>query len=267
ETISACDNTWWQQTVNQYGVDYYRISCRGTYMLTFEGSTEVDVIPEDAYSGDYAFWSNKGDNSDMTLTRMFDFSAEAGPLTLEYWTWYDLEEDYDYLYLLASEDGENWEIITTPSGTDEDPNGNSYGWAYNGMSAGWIKEVLDISDYAGKEVYLRFEYITDAGANGEGMLIDDIAVPEVGYSSDFETDAGGWEPEGFVRIQNRLPQTFVVSLVYDRDGEMEVERVELNADQGFSKLLELGLGEEVVLVVSGTTRYIITPAEYQFKLE
>jgi hypothetical protein len=267
ENVRECDNTWWQGRVNQYGVDYFRISCHGTYMLTFEGSTEVDVIPADAFSGDYAFWSNKGDDSDMTLTRSFDFSAEAGPLTLEFWTWYDLEVDYDYLYLLASEDGENWEIITTPSGTNEDPYGNSYGWAYNGVSAGWIKEVVDISEYAGKEVYLRFEYITDAGANGEGMQIDDVAVPETGYFSDFESDEGGWEADGFVRIQNRLPQTFAVSLIYDRGGEVEVEIVELNADQGFSKLLELELGDEVVLAVSGTTRYIIIPADYQFKLE
>jgi hypothetical protein len=267
ETFYSCPFSTQIRDVNQYGVDYYRISCKGTYTFTFEGSSVVDVVPADVHSGVYAFWSNRGDESDLTMTRMFDFSAETGPLTLEFWTWYDLEEDYDYLYLLASEDGENWEIITTPSGTDEDPSGNSYGWSYNGLSNGWIEEVVDISDYAGKQVFLRFEYVTDGAVNGEGMLIDDIAVPQVGYFSDFESDAGGWEGEGFVRIQNLLPQTYVVSLIFDRGGEMEVERVELDLDQGFSKILDLTGAEELVLVVSGTTRFTNMPAEYQFKLD
>ena len=50
----------------------------------------------------------------MTLTREFDFSAVSGPIALNFQTWYDLEEDYDYLYLEVSEDGEHWQILTTP---------------------------------------------------------------------------------------------------------------------------------------------------------
>ncbi|NJN43735.1 MAG: hypothetical protein HC806_02680 [Anaerolineae bacterium] len=126
----------------------------------------------------------------MTLTQQFDFSDHAGALTLSYWTWYDIETDYDYVYLLSSLDGENWQIITTPSGTAHDPSGNSYGWAYNGQTRGWIQETVDISQLAGQEVYLRFEYITDAAVNGEGFLLDDVEISEIGYQTDFETDEG-----------------------------------------------------------------------------
>ena len=38
----------------------------------------------------------------MTLTRDFDFTSASGPLTLKYHTWYDLEKDYDYVFLEAS---------------------------------------------------------------------------------------------------------------------------------------------------------------------
>ena len=136
----------------------------------------------------------------MTLTREFDFTNQTGPLTMRYWTWYDLEKDYDYLYLTASLDGEDWQIQITPSGTAEDPSGNSYGWGYNGVSsggAGWIQEEVDLSDFAGKKVQLRFEYITDGAVNGEGFLVDDIEVPQIDYFADFETDDGGWSAEGF----------------------------------------------------------------------
>jgi hypothetical protein len=269
EEIRSCPQELSTREVSQYGVDYIRIRCRGEHTLQFEGSVLVDVLPADAHSGLFAYYSNRGDESDMTLTRAFDFSEHSGPLTLTYWTWYDLEEDYDYLYLLASPDGENWQILTTPSGTPDDPSGNSYGWAYNGFSGGgptWIQERVDISQFAGKEVLLRFEYITDAAVNGEGFLLDDIAVPEIDYFSDFESDDGGWEAQGFVRIQDSLPQTFRLSLIRFGD-TTSVEHIPLSADNAATIPLSIGSGDEVVLVVSGTSRFTRQKAAYQFRID
>ena len=42
---------------------------------------------------------------------------------------------------------------------------------------------MDLSDYAGEEsVLLRFEYITDDGVNLDGILIDDVAIPEIDFA-------------------------------------------------------------------------------------
>ncbi|MFQ5615946.1 MAG: hypothetical protein ACE5GO_05745, partial [Anaerolineales bacterium] len=119
ETVRTCPTDTKTRDVHQYGVDYIRIACRGSYTLHFEGSVLVPVLPADPRSGEYAFWSNRGDESGMTLTRSFDFTGHPGPLTLTFWMWYDIEEDYDYVYLEASMDGETWQILTTPSGTGE----------------------------------------------------------------------------------------------------------------------------------------------------
>jgi len=267
ETLRDCDQVEFTSDVHQYGVDYISIKCKGDHLLRFEGSTQVDVIPEDPYSGEYAFWSNKGDESDMTLTQTFDFSGHEGSLTLTYWLWYDIEKDYDYLYLEASEDGENWQILTTPSGTADDPSGNSFGWGYNGTSPGWIKESIELSDFSGKEVQLRFEYVTDAAVNGEGLLLDDVSIPEIGYFTDFEADNGGWEPAGWVRIKNVLPQTYKLAVIEFGDST-EVEYITLSADNVAEIPLEIG-GEvdEVVLVVTGTTRYSRQTAPYRFALQ
>ena len=35
-------------------------------------------------------------------------------------------------------------------------------------------EEVDLSQFAGKKVQIRFEYITDAAINGEGFLLDDV---------------------------------------------------------------------------------------------
>lgn len=268
ESITECPLDEQERQVSQYGADYIRITCQGDFTLHFEGDTEVRVVGADMMSG-LAFYSNRGDESDMTLTRSFDFTSHSGPLTLTYWTWYNLEEDYDYVHLLASEDGERWQILTTPSGTIDDPSGNSFGWGYNGLSGGgpeWIEEKVDISQFAGKKVRLRFEYITDAAVNGDGFLVDDISIPEVGYFSDFEQDDGGWQAAGFVRIQNSLPQTFRISLIY-LGKSPRVETLQLPSSNLFDIPLRIANGiEEVILAISGTTRFTTQKATYWFSL-
>lgn len=268
ESIEDCSEGSLQRVVRQYGVDYFSFECTGEYTLRFEGLENTTLLPEDAYSGDYSFWSNKGDESDITLTHTFDFTDHTGDLTFSYWTWYDIETDWDYLYLLASMDGgETWEFIFTPSGTDTNPTGNSYGWGYTGLSGNrfeseWIQESVDISQFAGQEVMLRFEYITDAAVNGEGLLLDDVSIPEIDYFTDFEEDDGGWVNAGFVRVANILPQTFELALIIYGD-TIEVNYLTLDESNTLETNLSIGGDvDRVVLVVVGTTRFTRQPAVY-----
>ena len=265
ESISNCPRSL-SGSVNQYGLDYFSINCEGDYILSFSGSTVVGLLPADANSGKYAFWSNKGDDSNMALTREFDFTSVSAPITLSYSMWYDLETDYDYVFLEASTDGETWEILTTPSGTAEDPSGNSYGWGYNGQTNGWITEEVDLSQFAGQNVQIRFEYATDAAVNGEGFLLDDVQIDAIDYQSDFEADDGGWIPSGFVRVENVLPQTYRLSLILSGD-TTTVTDIPLNADQTVDIPLSLQNGEEAVLIVAGTTRFTRLPAAYQIEIK
>jgi hypothetical protein len=268
ETESGCQPGAQSRDVRQYGADYIRVACGGQVTLLFDGSDATTLLPAEAYSGEHYFYSNKGDTSDMTLTRAFDFTSHSGPLTLSFWTWFDIELDWDYVYIMSSvDDGATWEIITTPSGTDTNPSGNSYGWGWTGTSAGetpaWMQEDVDISHLAGQEVLLRFEYITDAAVNGEGMVIDDVSIPETDYFSDFEQDEGGWEAEGWVRATNVLPQAFRLALIAD-GGDTTVEYITLDEGHRASIPLDFDAADEYVLVVMGTTRFTRQPAAYSF---
>jgi hypothetical protein len=257
-----------QGEVNQYGIDTMSLSCTGDFTLQFQGETSAQVVPADPHSGDWSFWSNRGNQSDMTLTREFDLSDASGEIELSYWLWYDIEEDWDYVYLEASEDdGENWEILTTPSGTDTDPTGNSYGWGYTGFSGGgdrgqWIEEAVDLSAYAGKTILLRFEYITDASVNGEGLLLDDVSIPALDYREDFEDGDGGWEGEGFIRLYNSLPQTYRVVLV-ELGPDVTVTELALDDRNSAEAAVSLnGEAEQTVVIVIATTRHTWRPAPY-----
>jgi len=266
EAIYNCPLSPMNRSVFQYGIDYIGIHCTGEHTLTFSGSTQIELLPADAHSGSYAFWSNKGDESDMTLTREFDFTGVNGPIEISYWTWYDIEEDWDYLYLEASTDDKTWEILKTPSGTDSNPSGNSYGWGYTGVSVGWIEERVDLSKFAGQKVQIRFEYITDLAVNGEGMLLDDISIDAVDYFSDFESDDGGWDAQGFVRVQNSLPQTFRLALITE-GSTTTVEMIEVSEDQTAEIPLSIGGGvDSVTLVVSGTTRFTRDVGSYTIEI-
>jgi len=258
-----------QSHVNQYGIDLLGLSCPGDYTLQFQGETTAQVVPAEPRSGEWAFWSNRGNQSDMTLTREFDLSQARGSVELSYWLWYDIEEDWDYVYLEASRDnGQTWEILITPSGTSSDPYGNSYGWGYTGFSgegnAGqWIEESIDLSDYAGGPILLRFEYVTDTSVNGEGLLLDDISIPALDYHEGFEDGEGGWQGEGFIRLYNSLPQTYRVVLV-EIGSETRISDLEL--DEGNRAEISLHLGgdtDQAVVIVIGTARYTWRPAPYR----
>ena len=205
----------------------------------------------------------------MTLTRTFDLTNYSGPLSLNYWTWYDIEAGWDYVYLEASTDGENWKILTTPSGTNINPQGSNYGWGYTGYSGGkstpvWIYETVDLSQFAGENLTLRFEYITDSNVTGEGFLLDDLSIPEIGYSTDFETDNAGWQADGWARIQNVLPQNYRLALI--SSGETtNVQYISLNSDITADIPFTIGDAvDNVVLVVSGTARFTRQLAPYRF---
>jgi hypothetical protein len=260
-----------ETTVRQYGTDYIEVRGKDSLLFSFAGSTQVGLVNTQAHSGRYLWWSNRQDDSDTTLTRAFDLS-EVETATLEFSTWYDIEENWDYAYVEVSTDGgQTWEILNTPSGTGTNPNGNSFGWAYTGASGGgeqaeWIREQVDLSSYVGQEVLVRFEYITDDAVNRPGFTMDDVAIPEIGYSSDFEIDGDGWESAGFIRHANVLPQRWLIQLVLF-GLETTVERLELESDQ--SGQWEIPLGEDVeraVITVSALAPVTTEPGSYGYEI-
>jgi hypothetical protein len=255
-------------TVHQYGTDYVELRGEQPLVFHFTGSTQVGLMDTTAHSGRYLWWSNRSDESDTTLTRAFDFSGVSDQVTLEFWAWYDIEENWDYAYVEVSTDGgETWDIVTTPSGTSTNPNLNSFGWAYTGRSEGWIQEEIDLSAYAGQEVLIRFEYITDAAVNRPGFVLDDIAISEIGYFSDFEAGEDGWEPAGFIRHNNVLPQRWLVQLITFGPATT-VERLELEEDQMGEWVIPLDSStDRAVIAISGLAPVTTEIASYSYEIK
>lgn len=271
DTFNDCPVALTSATVHQFAADYYAINCSGQITISFAGSRHVNVAPTEAHSGKFSFWSHRNDKSDTTLTREFDLTGLT-TARLDYWAWWAIEKDYDFAYLVVSPDnGATWTILQTPSCTEEDPTGNSFGCGYNDNSGGgtqaeWVEESVDLSAYAGQKILVRFEYITDDAVTRPGFLVDDISIPELSYAEDFESGEGGWDGAGFVRMDNALPQTFVAQVIH-KGSPTTVTRLPLDDANTGTITLTLASGESAVLVVSGTTLFTTEVASYQFEIK
>lgn len=253
---------------NQYAADYYALgNLRGktSLDLKFSASDTAQVLPIQAASGDWVWYSNKGDMSDTTLTQVFDLTA-VERATLHYRAWYAIEQGWDYGYVSVSEDdGATWQILSPPGATEDNPVGTAYGPGYTGQSGGWVDESVSLDAYAGKRILLRFEVITDDAITLDGLAIDDVSIPEIGYQSDFESDTGGWEAAGWVRSDNRLPQQAWVQAVQYVGGQIQVSRWLAAGEGDWSLPLAQGV-DQVLVVVAPFAPVTTVPAAYRLTL-
>jgi len=202
-------------TVHEYAARYVALP-QSPIHVKLAGPATQRIIPTDAHSGRMTWWSDRVDGLDSTLTRTVDLS-NAPKATLSFWSWFDLEPDFDYAYVAVSADGQKWTTLKTEATTTDDPNGNNLGNGMSGKSGGgtkpaWVKQSADLSAYAGKKIQLRFEYVTDAALNFDGFALDDVSIPEIGFDDDAEKDAG-WTANGFVRSSNLVQQRYVVQVI------------------------------------------------------
>ena len=258
-----------ETAVHQYGADYYHIEGDEPVTLIFTGTQQVNLMEAEPHNGRYFYATLPADESNMTMTRAFDLS-HVDAATLTFWAWYEIETGWDYGYVSVSvDDGRSWQLLTTESTTLDNPQGNSFGAGYTGLSGGgdgaeWVQETADLTSFAGQEILLRFQYVTDAAVHEQGFAIDDIAIPELGYADGGESDTG-WELAGFVHSGHILPQSFIVQAILVGDEAIKVERLTLNEQQQGQWLLPLSSDfDEVVVIVAGNTAVTRQPAGYGF---
>jgi hypothetical protein len=211
------------------------------------------------------WYSNKGDYSDTALTRAFDLSA-VDSATLNYRAWYHIESLWDFGYVMVSaDDGDSWDILATPHTTAENPHNTGYGPGYTGESGGWVEESISLDAYAGSEILVRFELITDDAITQPGLVIDDVSIPEIGYAGDFESSADGWIGEGWIRTDNVLPQQAWVQAAQRVGDEVKVTRWLAPSEGRWTLPLDAN-ASQVVVAVSPFAPVTTVPAPYTLSI-
>lgn len=171
----------------------------------FNGAEISGVFP---HSGMYEWYSDGRAYSWFRLGQTF--SIPAAGATLNFWSYFEIEKDWDYGYVEVH-DLSTGEWYTLPGlltvSTLPNPQDNPYcppeyepttylaadRWnAFTGSSGGWYEETMDLLMFAGHDIELYFTYWTDPYTLELGWYIDDIAIPELSFFDDVEGGANGW---------------------------------------------------------------------------
>lgn len=177
-------------------------------------------------SGAWEYYSGKGNDLDHSMTAIVDLTA-AATATLNFKTWYQIEEDWDYASVKVNGVSIPGNITTTSS-----PYGQNPGNGITGYSNGWIDASFDLSAFAGQSIVLEFNYWTDVAAVEQGFYVDDIQVVADGniiLSDDAEgealftlgefiKDAGGFSAAHYYLVEWRNHQGVDSALANIRRG-------------------------------------------------
>jgi len=169
-------------------------------------------LPVPIWQGDYYWWGGKKDLANAMMTTQEPISIPLEGATLTFDMVYDIEDEWDFLWIQASTDGETWDTLTnehTQCEHDPDWIGRLYGFpddlcgaglkGFYGYNPEWPfpgAQSFDLSAYAGERIYLRFWYMTDWATTYTGAFVDNVLVTS-GTTTLFADDAEGsdalWE--------------------------------------------------------------------------
>ena len=127
----------------------------------------------DSPSGNYL----ANTNSSMMMNNAVDLSNILGA-NLSFDVQFDIETDWDYCQIqITTDNGSSWTPLAgqyTNLGTGSfQPNGQPL---YDGVQSSWVRENIDLSPYAGKQVKFRFWLRSDGSLQKDGIYIDNLTV-------------------------------------------------------------------------------------------
>jgi hypothetical protein len=130
----------------------------GTWGITSAQSHSPTKSLTESPSGNY------GNNQNI--------SATFGPVSLlgytsaqlSFWTKYDLETNYDYLYVEVSNNNQTWTLLER----------------YSGNQASWTNKTYPLNSYLGNAIYIRFRFTSDGSVTKDGFYMDDFAISVTG---------------------------------------------------------------------------------------
>ncbi|MBC7641911.1 MAG: immune inhibitor A [Flavobacterium sp.] len=103
---------------------------------------------------------------------------------LSFYAKWDIEKGFDYTILeISNNNGTTWIPQCgkfTVSGTSSQVDGKPL---YDGTQNTWVKETINLSDYIGSNILIRFRFKSDNGAVADGFYFDDLKVTVINPSS------------------------------------------------------------------------------------
>jgi len=128
----------------------------------------------DSPNGNY----QNNENKTITISEEVILNNAISANITFYAKW-DIENNWDYVQLEVSLDNGNSWIpqcgLFTNEGSDNQtqPTGEPL---YDGSQNDWVLEQIDLNDYLGEEITIRFNFVTDGEVRADGFYFDDLTI-------------------------------------------------------------------------------------------
>lgn len=129
----------------------------------------------DSPSGDYANSTNKTWAMNQTIDLTTATAASA-----RFWAKWDIEQGYDYVqFQVSTNGGTSWQAqcgLYTGNGSTlggAQPEGAPL---WDAVQANWVREEINLSQYLGQQIKVRFVLKSDSGTTGDGFYFDDFEI-------------------------------------------------------------------------------------------
>ncbi len=135
----------------------------------FSSSSSITDSP----SGNY----NNNQNSILELTDIIDLTS-ARLASVSFYSKWDIEVGYDYVqFEISTDNGSTWQpqcgkytkAGVANQGVIDQP-------VYDGNQNIWVNESIDLNDYLGQIIKMRFQLVSDGGVTNDGFYFDDFMV-------------------------------------------------------------------------------------------
>ena len=147
----------------------------------------------DSPNGNY----QNNENKTITISEEVILNNAISANITFYAKW-DIENNWDYVQLEVSLDNGNSWIpqcgLFTNEGSDNQtqPTGEPL---YDGSQNDWVLEQIDLNDYLGEEITIRFNFVTDGEVRADGFYFDDLTINVIdnealGNSDNIESSFG-----------------------------------------------------------------------------
>ncbi|MCK9448438.1 MAG: M20/M25/M40 family metallo-hydrolase [Bacteroidales bacterium] len=153
------------------GTPYWEFT--GSWGLTTTQSYSPIHSLSESPNGNY-----QNNTTSYAYFRPFSLNMGFTEAELSFWTRYDIENNYDYMYLEVSTNGMTWAQLASFTGTQNN----------------WQKKTYNLNAYLGQNwVQLRFRFVSDYMVTKDGMYIDDFTLQTTGGMMTFNASLEkGW---------------------------------------------------------------------------
>ena len=143
----------------------------------------------------------------ITLNNPVDLTNAVGA-DMSFWAKWEIEANWDYVQVEVSTDGGNSWTPQCGKYTNEgvpDQNAANGEPLYDGFQTSWVKEEINLSDYLGMSILVRFNIVADQAVREDGYYFDDFKINVItgclnnSYSTVFEDACNSYtSPSGVI---------------------------------------------------------------------